>query len=235
MNLLDFYSIVSSRLLTLILLFNLSFVFFLYLTSEFPQSIGSILEEDVSGYQSVEDVEPPAVPITEHPVAYDPSPEWLINVLNDDDLPCQRLPPPVSGRGYMYPPSDTVNHQTLQSKYLPFQHQQSKSPTPRLDSDLDLTGSCVDSAIADGALCEPFTGTIPKIDIVWTFANGSGVLHEKWRKVRQVQQELQRAGTLAPRAARLNSRRTVAGTEKKLFRCATISVTHASRARLTSS
>jgi hypothetical protein len=221
MNLLV-YAILNSRLLTVFLLFNVSFVTFLLLTSELPQNIGSLLEEQFSQYQSFESVEAPVAPsFTEHPAVYDPSPNWLISALNDDDLPCESLPSPITAQkyGYLYPPSSSVRHRTLQSKYLPFQHQSSNPSTPGLDSDLDLAKSCVDSAIANGDLCASFAGQFPMIDVVWTFANGSGVLHEKWRKVRQVQQQLERAGTLAPRAALIASRQLVSGTEKKLFRC----------------
>jgi hypothetical protein len=214
------YALVNSRLLTLFLLFNLAFVSIFLLTSEFQQSLGVILQEQWSEYRDLEDADILTAPaFTEQPTVSEPSPDWLINALNDDDLPCARLPPPLVGRqqGYSYPPSTSSRHQPLQSKYLPFQHQPANPPSPNLYSELDIAESCVDSAISSGALC--ISDQAPKLDVVWTFANGSGVLHEKWRKVREVQQRIQRAGTLAPRAALLpGSRRPVAGTEKKLFR-----------------
>ncbi|CAE6520913.1 unnamed protein product [Rhizoctonia solani] len=219
MRLLDFVAVINSRLLTVLLLFNVSFVSVLFLTSDFPQAIGTLLEEHFTQYRSPDeaDIEPSITSNTEQPALYGPSPDWLIAVLNDDDLPCDSLPPPVSGQkhGYSYPPS---SKQGLQSKYLPFQRQLDNPQRPKLDSELDITDICVDSSITNGNLCVAYTTVAPKLDVVWTFANGSGVLHEKWRKVRQVQQQLQRAGTLAPRAARAATRRVAAGTETKLFR-----------------
>ncbi|KAG8754033.1 hypothetical protein FRC11_006888, partial [Ceratobasidium sp. 423] len=218
MRLLDFVAVINSRLLTVLLLFNISFVSVLFLTSDFPQAIGTLLEEHLTQYRSLDDadIESPITPNTELAL-YEPSPEWLIAALNDDDLPCESLPPPVRGQkhGYSYPPS---SKQGPQSKYLPFQHQLDSPPRPKLDSELDIADICVESAITNGNLCVAYTTDVPKLDVVWTFANGSGVLHEKWRKVRQVQQQLQRAGTLAPRAARAVTRRVAAGTETKLFR-----------------
>ncbi|KAG8710670.1 hypothetical protein FRC08_016864 [Ceratobasidium sp. 394] len=220
MNIVALYTVLNSRLLTVILLFNTGFASILLLTSELPQGLGVILQERLSEYRYSRSTDVLLSPgLTQEPAVVEPSPDWLINALNDDDLPCAGLPPPIPGgqHGYSYPPSTTL-YRSLQSKYLPFQHQSSSPPTPSLHSDSDITGSCVDSAISGGALCA--NGPTPKMDVVWTFANGSGVLHEKWRKVRVAQQTIQRGGTLAPRArsSLVNSRRAVAGTEKKLFR-----------------
>ncbi|KAJ1309903.1 hypothetical protein OPQ81_006664 [Rhizoctonia solani] len=219
MRLLDFVTVINSRLLTILLLFNFSLVSILFLTSEFPQAIGTLLEEHFRQYQSLDDIgiESSIIPNTEPSTLYEHSPDWLIAALNDDDLPCENLPAPISGQkhGYSYPPS---NKQGRESKYLPFQHRHNSPPRPKLDSELDLPDICVESSITDGNLCVAYTTVTPKLDVVWTFANGSGVLHEKWRKVRQVQQRLQRVGTLAPRAARLATRQVAAGTETKLFR-----------------
>lgn len=215
------YTIINSRLLTAILLLNVLLLSFLSLTSSlsFPQKIGAIWE--LSDDELPESVESSSPSFTEYPTVYEPSPEWLISALNDDNLPCENLPSPFSGQehGYSYPPHGFPYH-NLQSLYLPFEHQPSNPPKPSIYSDPDLSESCVDSAIADGDLCASFAGPVPKMDVVWTFANGSGVLHEKWRRVRAVQQQLQRAGTLAPRAMRaMASRRAISGTETKLFRC----------------
>ncbi|KAH7340746.1 hypothetical protein B0J17DRAFT_749529 [Rhizoctonia solani] len=206
MRLLDFVAVINSRLLTALLLFNVSFVSILFLTSDIPQAIGTLLEEHFTQYRPLDDADIESsifTPNTEQPVHYEPSPEWLINALNDDGLPCRNLPPPISGQkhGYLYPPSS--KHE-LQSKYLPFQHRSDSPPRPKLDSELDVGDVCVESAISDGNLCIAYATAGPKLDVVWTFANGSGVLHKKWRKIRQVQLQLQlhRAGTLAPRAAR---------------------------------
>lgn len=220
MNLVDFYTILNSRLLTILLLFNFTFVSILFLFSEFPQNLNVVLQERLSQYQSLEDAELLAPPLTEQPAIYDPSPDWLIDALNDDDLPCESLPPPTVGQrqGYSYPPPTSPRPQSLQSIYIPFQHQSSNPPSPKLSSELDIAESCVDSMLANGNLCISGVPDIPKLDVVWTFANGSGVLHEKWRKVREVEQRLQRGGTLAPRARISSLRRPVAGTEKKLFR-----------------
>ncbi|CAE6446760.1 unnamed protein product, partial [Rhizoctonia solani] len=181
--------------------------------------IGALLEEQFTQYQPLEDanIGSSATPNTERPTAYDPSPDWLIAALNDDNLPCNRLSPPIMGQehGYSYPPS---NKQGLQSKYLPFQHHSDSPPRPKLDSELDIVDVCVESAIADGNLCVTYAKATPKLDVVWTFANGSGVLHQKWRKVRQLQLQLQRSGTLAARAARVFARQSAAGMETKLFR-----------------
>ncbi|CAE6424205.1 unnamed protein product [Rhizoctonia solani] len=219
MRLLDFIAIVNSRLLTFLLLFNVSFVSILFISSDFPQAIGTLLEEHFAQYQTLDEIEidPSVIPNTDLPLVYEPSPDWLIAALNDDDLPCESLPQPLMGQkhGYSYPPSSS---RKLQSKYLPFRHQPDDLPRPKLDSDLDIDSICVESAIADGNLCIAYRTPAPKLDVVWTFANGSGVLHEKWRKVRQVQQRLQRTGTLAPRGARAATRQVAAGTEKKLFR-----------------
>ncbi|KDN51800.1 hypothetical protein RSAG8_00348, partial [Rhizoctonia solani AG-8 WAC10335] len=220
MRSLDFVALINSRLLTVLLLFNVSFVSILFLTSDFPQTIGTLLEEHFTQYQLPDDagIEPSITPNPERPVLYEPSPTWLIAALNEDNLPCKSLPPPIRGQehGYSYPPS---SRQGLQSKYLPFQHQPDNPPRPKLDSELDIADVCVESAISDGNLCVAYTKVAPKLDVVWTFANGSGILHEKWRKVRQVQLQLQRTGTLAPRAARAATRQVAAGTETKLFRC----------------
>ncbi|KAG8745306.1 hypothetical protein FRC10_008323 [Ceratobasidium sp. 414] len=221
MNLVALYAALNSRLLTILLLFNIGFVSILFLTSELPQGLGVVLQERFSEYQYLQDTDVLlSSGLTREPAVVEPSPDWLINALNDDDLPCAGLPPPIPGgrQGYSYPPSTSPRHQSLQSKYLPFQYQPSSPPTPSLHGVLDVAGSCVDSAISGGALCAK--GPVPKLDVVWTFANGSGILHEKWRKVRVVQQTLQRGGTLAPRAriSLAGSRKPVAGTEKKLFR-----------------
>ncbi|CCO28096.1 3-O-alpha-D-mannopyranosyl-alpha-D-mannopyranose xylosylphosphotransferase OS=Cryptococcus gattii serotype B (strain WM276 / ATCC MYA-4071) GN=XPT1 PE=3 SV=1 [Rhizoctonia solani AG-1 IB] len=219
MRVLDFIAIVNSRLLTFLLLFNVSFISILFLSSDFPQTIGNLLEQHFAQDQLLDEAEINSLIAsnTERPLTYEPSPEWLIAALNDDNLPCQSLPPPISGQehGYSYPPPSIQN---IQSKYLPFQHQPDNLPRPKLDSDLDIADVCVESAITEGNLCVAHAVSNPKLDVVWTFANGSGVLHEKWRKVRQVQQRLQRTGTLAPRAARATTRQVTAGTEKKLFR-----------------
>ncbi|KAG9119574.1 hypothetical protein FRC07_005346 [Ceratobasidium sp. 392] len=221
MELVALYTILNSRLLTVVLLFNVGFISVLLLTSELPQNLGVAIQARFSQYHYPLDTDAFLSPsLTQKPAIVEPSPDWLINALNDDDLPCTSLPPPISGgrQVYVYPPSTSRRHQTLQSKYLPFQHQPSNPPTLSLRNDLDLARSCVDSAISGGALCA--LGQAPKLDVVWTFANGSGVLHEKWRKVRAVQQSLQRGGTLAPRArtSLADSPRPIAGTEKKLFR-----------------
>ncbi|QRW00561.1 exopolysaccharide phosphotransferase [Ceratobasidium sp. AG-Ba] len=222
MDLVGWYAILNSRLLTIILLFNVGFISILLLTSELPHSLGVVLEERLSEYHYYQDTDEVVAPgLTHEPVVSDPSPEWLINALNDDDLPCQNLPPPMTGRrfGYSYPPSTSPRHLSLQSKYLPFQRQTHPPPPPSLHDDSSIAESCVDSALSAGALCSSSRPTT--LDVVWTFANGSGVLHEKWRRVREVQQRLQRAGTLAPRArAEIDRLRTrpMAGTEKKLFR-----------------
>ncbi|CAE7207881.1 unnamed protein product [Rhizoctonia solani] len=219
MRLHDFVAIINSRILTVLLLFNVSFVSILFLTSDFPQAIGTLLEEHFTQYRPIDDadIEFSITPNTERPAPYEPTPDWLIAALNDDDLPCRSLPPPIRGQehGYSYPPA---SKQGSQSNYLPFQHQPDTPPRPKLDSELDIADTCVESAISDGNLCVAYTNISPKLDVVWTFANGSGVLHEKWRKVRQVEFQLQRAGTLAPRSARAAARRVVAGTETKLFR-----------------
>ncbi|KAF8610532.1 hypothetical protein BDV93DRAFT_517652 [Ceratobasidium sp. AG-I] len=220
MHSVDFYTIINSRSLTILLLFNLTFVSVLFFISEFPQNLGVVLQEQLSQYQSLEDAEFLAPPLTEQPTVYDPSPDWLIDALNDDDLPCESLPPPSVGQrqGYSYPPPISPRVQSWQSTYVPFQRQPGNPPSPTLRSELDITESCVDSMIASGDLCISGAPSVPKLDVVWTFANGSGVLHEKWRKVRGVEQLLQRGGTLAPLARIASSRRPVAGTEKKLFR-----------------
>ncbi|KAF8710456.1 N-acetylglucosamine-1-phosphate transferase alpha and beta subunits, partial [Rhizoctonia solani] len=219
MRLFDFIAIVNSRLLTFVLLFNVSFVSILFISSDLPQALDALLEEHFTRYRSSDELEFDlvAAPNTERPLNYEPSPDWLISALNDDDLPCKSLLPPTIGQrnGYSYPPS---NSQKAQSKYIPFQHHPDGVSRPKLDSDLDIADICIESAIADGNLCIAYMAPAPKLDVVWTFANGSGVLHEKWRKVRQVQQRLQRAGTLAPRAVRASKRQVAAGTEKKLFR-----------------
>lgn len=216
----DFYTIVNSRTLTILLLFNLTFVSVLFFVSEFPQSLGVVLQEQLSQYQSFEDAEFLSPPLTEQPTTYNPSPDWLIDALNSDDLPCESLPPPSVGQseGYSYPPLTSSHAQSWQSAYIPFQHQPSNPPSPNLRSELDIAESCVDRMIAGGDLCVSTAPGSLKLDVVWTFANGSGILHEKWRKVREVEQGLQRGGTLAPRARIAGSRRLVAGTEKKLFR-----------------
>ncbi|KAF8758668.1 N-acetylglucosamine-1-phosphate transferase alpha and beta subunits [Rhizoctonia solani] len=221
MRLFDFIAIVNSRLLTFILLFNVSFVSILFISSDLPQALDTLLEEHFTQYRSSDELEFDlvAAPNTERPLNYEPSPDWLISALNDDDLPCKSLLPPTIGQrnGYSYPPS---NSQKAQSKYIPFQHHPDGVSRPKLDSDLDIADICIESAIAGGNLCVVYMAPAPKLDVVWTFANGSGVLHEKWRKVRQVQQRLQRAGTLAPRAVLASKRQVAAGTEKKLFRLA---------------
>ncbi|KAG8751950.1 hypothetical protein FRC12_012179, partial [Ceratobasidium sp. 428] len=152
MNLGSLYAVLNSRLLTVALLFNVGFISILLLTSELTEDWGVIIQERVSQYQRLRDTSAFLPPnLTQEPVTVEPSPDWLINALSDDDLPCASLPPPAPGgqQAYAYPPSTSRRHQTLQSKYLAFQHQASNPPAPSLRSSLDLAGSCVDSAISE--------------------------------------------------------------------------------------